>query len=206
MLPGFRTGALGFLTTLLELAETSSKSGIADSDCGARIADAVGLQSHRGRIVGGESAHQSRRQHGARDRFQFAAPRFLFRRRDLQRLKMFVYYERNLDDAARQPAVRRTGSEFPVRQCERLGRSATGEKESETSDSFALKGKRMSAREHRLTSPRRRDPAAAIDRNLQRPVVDQSRAGGSFGPRWRSRDFGVQIELCTPQLLACQRA
>src|SRR6202522_3667414 len=84
---GFAADALRFLAALLHVAETVTEPGIADPDDGARIAYAVGLQGHRGWMVGGEHAHQPRRQHGARDRFQLAAPHFPFRGRDLERLQ-----------------------------------------------------------------------------------------------------------------------
>src|SRR5262249_4710403 len=76
--PGFAVEALGLLATLLQFAETTPEAGIADPDYGTRIADTIRFQSHRGRIVGDESAHQPHRQSGTRDRFQFAATRLLF--------------------------------------------------------------------------------------------------------------------------------
>src|SRR5262249_61859033 len=88
--PGLAADAVRLFATLLEFAETASESGIADPDYGAWIADAVGLQGYRGRIVGDESAHEPRGQHGARNRFQFAAPHFLFRPGALQLLKTEV--------------------------------------------------------------------------------------------------------------------
>ena len=50
--PGLAANALRLLAALFELAEAAPEAGIADPDDGARIADAVGLQGHRGRIVG----------------------------------------------------------------------------------------------------------------------------------------------------------
>src|ERR1700678_4013902 len=58
---GFAADALRFLAALLDVAETVTEPGIADPDDGARIAYAVGLQGHRGWMVGGEHAHPPRR-------------------------------------------------------------------------------------------------------------------------------------------------
>src|ERR1700693_2181344 len=69
----------------VEIAEVTSEPGIADPDHGSRIADAFGLEGHRSRVVGSKGAHEPRRQHGAGNRFQFAAPHLLFRRYDLER-------------------------------------------------------------------------------------------------------------------------
>src|SRR6266566_2214207 len=141
--PGLAADALRFLATLLDLAEGAPEADIADPDYGARITDAVSLQGHGGRVVGAKRPHQPRRQHGACDRFQFAAAHLPFRRGDLELLQMIVEHERNLGDAARQTTIHRPGAELPISQREGVGRGAAGDKERKASDSFAFQGKRM---------------------------------------------------------------
>src|SRR5712671_3314453 len=169
--PAFRTMLLrlrsglaadAFLATLLDLAEPAPEADIADPDDSARMTDTVSLQGHRGRVVGAKSPHKPRGQHSGCDRFQFAAAHLPFRRGDLELLKMIVEHERNLGDTARQTTIHRPGAEFPISQREGVGRGPAGNKQREASDSFALQGKRMSSREHRLASPQGCDPAAAV--------------------------------------------
>jgi len=191
--------------SLFELAEASSEPRIADPDHGARVADAVGLERHRSRVV--EASARTSRAGSTAFAIDSISPRRV-RFSDEPILSGWSWssmISATWGDAARQPAIRRPGAQLAVRQREGVGGISAGEIKIESADPFAFEGERMAARQRRLAGARDGDPAAAVDRG-PRLVVGDRRPGGGLARDRYGRHLGRNIEPGAPQFVAGQRA